>query len=170
MFPTNPEIRKQWVDFVKTSRTGFWIGPGLHGRICSRHFENKFFANYVRVEMGFENKLRLTSDAIPTLAKKMPAADHTDASNSESPYATVDEMEVDLTESTSVSSLYQGRQSDLKSGGPRSFLAKLTWEKHKMAIFCQILDGLAPQSTRIDAPGPWPILVKTYLFTLVPHF
>ena len=67
-FPTDYNIRKRWIDFVKRSYCGaFKITTNT--RLCSVHFTPDSYSNYHQVKSGFlKSLLTLVSGAEPTLS------------------------------------------------------------------------------------------------------
>ncbi|XP_041712803.2 RE1-silencing transcription factor A-like isoform X1 [Coregonus clupeaformis] len=63
--PKDPEIRRQWVQFLFTSNPDVHIGTTT--RICSAHFNRDSFLNWGPKSMGYAKLFVLKPDAIPTI-------------------------------------------------------------------------------------------------------
>ena len=63
-FPKDDKLRRQWRKFVQMKGAN-WIETSA-SKLCSIHFAQDNFTNYSMVEMGYQTKLLLRDDAIPT--------------------------------------------------------------------------------------------------------
>lgn len=70
-FPTDPSLRRQWVQFVRVCRADF-TSPTRHSVVCERHFAPECYPvtyNLMRQE-GFEVKHKyLIQGSVPTIQK-----------------------------------------------------------------------------------------------------
>ncbi|XP_061650929.1 zinc finger MYM-type protein 4-like isoform X2 [Phyllopteryx taeniolatus] len=66
-FPKNEEMKKRWIDFIKSHVDG---ELKIHNniRLCSDHFTKDSFVNFYRRQQGFMAKLLLVNGAEPTVS------------------------------------------------------------------------------------------------------
>ncbi|XP_044063847.1 uncharacterized protein LOC122881574 isoform X1 [Siniperca chuatsi] len=68
-FPKNDEIKKKWIDFVKSHLDGE-LRITTNTRLCSEHFTPGSFTNFHRRQLGFtDNPLLLVNGAEPTISR-----------------------------------------------------------------------------------------------------
>ncbi|XP_055864686.1 uncharacterized protein LOC106066865 isoform X3 [Biomphalaria glabrata] len=65
-FPRDKGFRVKWEKFVRLKSKHF-TKAFANSCLCSNHFERSCFINFMPVEMGFEKKLKLRPDAVPTI-------------------------------------------------------------------------------------------------------
>uniref|UniRef100_A0A1A8QTP0 THAP domain-containing protein 1 n=1 Tax=Nothobranchius rachovii TaxID=451742 RepID=A0A1A8QTP0_9TELE len=70
LLPLNLEIRRQWLRAIGVVEN-HELSPDT--RVCKRHFTRDSFSNVMEVELGYAGRLRLKSDAIPTIALQRPS-------------------------------------------------------------------------------------------------
>lgn len=63
-FPRNVKTREKWDKFVRSKRQNWTPGSG---HICSDHFKQDDFHDYMKNKEGFSSKLVLKNMAIPTI-------------------------------------------------------------------------------------------------------
>ena len=67
-FPSNPHLRKQWIEGVQRTRTK-WAGPTEHLRPCNAHFQASDFETNLYSQFGIprQHKLVLKAGTVPSL-------------------------------------------------------------------------------------------------------
>ncbi|KAK7488280.1 hypothetical protein BaRGS_00020439 [Batillaria attramentaria] len=81
-FPTNPSLRRQWINFVKTCRADF-TAPTANSVICEKHFSADCYPLQYRLreEMGIRvTKKDLLPGSVPTIQKCFTPATSTNGS------------------------------------------------------------------------------------------
>ena len=70
-FPKDPVLSKKWTEQVKRTRDK-WLGPTKYSFLCSCHFTEDCFQPDVVVaaSLGLSKRMKLKSDAIPTVFKR----------------------------------------------------------------------------------------------------
>ena len=63
--PLQQEQADLWLHFVQATRDG-WT-PSESSRLCSAHFVDSCFTNYLKYTLGHSERLILRSDAVPTI-------------------------------------------------------------------------------------------------------
>ena len=64
-FPKDPSLLRLWEKFV--NRTRVWTKSSSSSKICSAHFQQDDFENYIKVSLGGAKSLKLKAGAIPTI-------------------------------------------------------------------------------------------------------
>ena len=67
-FPEQEKYKRLWRNFVRTKRAE-WT-ESAKSVLCSEHFSRECFTNYSAVSLGFQRKLFLCPDAVPTIHAK----------------------------------------------------------------------------------------------------
>lgn len=65
-FPTEDNVRRQWISFVRTKREPSSWTPGS-GHICSEHFTGDCYEGFGAKLAGFSSKLILKKTAVPSI-------------------------------------------------------------------------------------------------------
>ena len=70
-FPKDPVLSKKWTEQGKRTRDE-WLGPTKYSFLCSCHFTEDCFQPDVVVaaSLGLSKRMKLKSDAIPTVFKR----------------------------------------------------------------------------------------------------
>uniref|UniRef100_A0A3Q3JD27 THAP domain-containing protein 1 n=1 Tax=Monopterus albus TaxID=43700 RepID=A0A3Q3JD27_MONAL len=71
--PKVPLLRQKWLEFIYQSRAHTLTGVDVI-RICSAHFSEESFFNYMQKAQGFAKKLILKPNAVPTFYPGTPTA------------------------------------------------------------------------------------------------
>lgn len=66
VLPNDPKLRSKWVQFIGNNCN---VPAKLPSRIyvCSRHFPENCFENFIMTKLGFASKLILKPNAIPSI-------------------------------------------------------------------------------------------------------
>ena len=68
-WPKDVAIARKWTAFVMLTRSDF--KPSKHSVLCSEHFTDNDYANYTGYNLGFQAHLRLSTNAIPSVLRKL---------------------------------------------------------------------------------------------------
>jgi hypothetical protein len=68
-FPSDPVLRKQWIDQVKRTRDK-WRGPSAHSVLCSKHFTSDSFDDNLSGEFGINKRISLKPGAVPSIFQR----------------------------------------------------------------------------------------------------
>uniref|UniRef100_A0A2C9KEK5 THAP-type domain-containing protein n=1 Tax=Biomphalaria glabrata TaxID=6526 RepID=A0A2C9KEK5_BIOGL len=66
LFPRDEVLKGKWEKFIRL-KSKYFTKAYANSYLCSNHFERSCFSNFIAVEMGFEQKLKLISGAVPTI-------------------------------------------------------------------------------------------------------